>query len=81
MRSSLAELDVGYQGYGGYAADMPMDGMEGPMMPDDYPGSVYDRQVCPEYWPTGQYMQTLPQPIRMCWFKFKSPFSITLNID
>ncbi|XP_076585200.1 junction plakoglobin a-like [Chaetodon auriga] len=43
------ELDAGFPGYGGYGADMPMDGMEGTMMQDDYTGSVYDRQVCPEY--------------------------------
>lgn len=41
---SLAELDAGFQGYG-YAGDIPMDGMDGNMMIDDYTGSVaYDRQ-------------------------------------
>ncbi|TNN71252.1 Junction plakoglobin [Liparis tanakae] len=38
------ELDAAYQGYGGYAADMPMDGMEGVMMQDEYPGGMaYER--------------------------------------
>ncbi|XP_068585144.1 junction plakoglobin a [Cebidichthys violaceus] len=41
------ELDAGFPGYamqGGYAADMPMDGMEGVMMQEDFPGSMaYDR--------------------------------------
>lgn len=42
----LAELDGGVQGYGGYPGDMPMDVMDGPMMMDDYQGSmVYDRQA------------------------------------
>lgn len=92
MMWSLAELDAGFQGYG-YAGDIPMDGMDGNMMHDDYAASMaYDRQVYPpEYWPEGQYMQTLPQPIIICWLKFKSPenlvmnphffFSRTLNID
>ncbi|XP_037328133.1 junction plakoglobin a [Pungitius pungitius] len=40
------ELDAGFAGYGGYAADMPMDGMDGVLMQDNYPGSVtYDRQA------------------------------------
>ncbi|XP_056265228.1 junction plakoglobin a isoform X1 [Pseudoliparis swirei] len=45
------ELDAAYQGYGGYAADVPMDGMEGVMMQDEYPGGMaYDRgQGYPEY--------------------------------
>ncbi|XP_074518238.1 junction plakoglobin a [Halichoeres trimaculatus] len=44
------ELDAGFQGYGGYAGDMPMDGMDGGMMHDDYPPSMpYDRQAYPEY--------------------------------
>ncbi|XP_070769103.1 junction plakoglobin-like [Enoplosus armatus] len=39
------ELDAGYQGYGGFATDMPLDGMDGNMMHDDYAGSmVYERQ-------------------------------------
>lgn len=37
------ELDVGYQGYG-YAGEMPMDGMDGQMMQEDYPGSEYGGQ-------------------------------------
>lgn len=42
----LAELDATVQGYGGYPGDMPMDVMDGPMMMEDYPGSmVYDRQA------------------------------------
>lgn len=42
----LAELDTGVQSYGGYPADMPMDVMDGPMMMDEYQGSmVYDRQA------------------------------------
>ncbi|XP_034544825.1 junction plakoglobin a [Notolabrus celidotus] len=44
------ELDAGFQGYGGYSADMPMDGMDGGMMQDDYTNSIaYDRQAYPEY--------------------------------
>lgn len=36
---------VGYQGFGGYARDMPVDGMDGNMMHDDYPASMaYDGQ-------------------------------------
>lgn len=39
----LAELDGGFPPYG-YPAEMPMDGMDGPMM-EDYGGSMaYDRQ-------------------------------------
>ena len=42
----LSELDAGYPGYGGYAGDIPMDGMDATMMPDDYAGSInYDRQA------------------------------------
>ncbi|CAJ1053705.1 junction plakoglobin a [Xyrichtys novacula] len=44
------ELDAGFQGYGGYPADMPMDGMDGGMMHDEYAASMaYDRQAYPEY--------------------------------
>uniref|UniRef100_A0A3Q3LSE5 Junction plakoglobin a n=1 Tax=Labrus bergylta TaxID=56723 RepID=A0A3Q3LSE5_9LABR len=44
------ELDAGFQGYGGYAADIPMDCMDGTMMHDEYAGSMaYDRQAYPEY--------------------------------
>lgn len=40
-----AELDAGMPGYGAYAADMAMDGMDGGLLPDDYPGPLpYDRQ-------------------------------------
>lgn len=39
------ELDAGYQPYG-YPGDMPMDGMDGPMMQDDYAGNMaYERQA------------------------------------
>ncbi|KAA8595177.1 hypothetical protein FQN60_012312, partial [Etheostoma spectabile] len=39
------ELDAGFQGYGGYPADMPMDGMDGNLMQDDYSASLaYERQ-------------------------------------
>ncbi|KAM3865289.1 junction plakoglobin a [Diretmus argenteus] len=39
------ELDVGFQGYGGYPGEMPMDGMDQEMLPEDYQsGMVYDRQ-------------------------------------
>ncbi|XP_013865630.1 junction plakoglobin a [Austrofundulus limnaeus] len=42
------EMDAGFQGYG-YAGDMPMDGMDGHMMPEEYPGGMaYDRQY-PDY--------------------------------
>lgn len=44
------EMDAGFQGYSGYPGDMPMESMDGMMMPEDYPGSVaYDRQAYPEY--------------------------------
>lgn len=33
-------MEAGFQSYGGYAAEMPMDGMDGNMMYDDYPGSM-----------------------------------------
>lgn len=37
------DLDVGMQGFCGYAADM--DGMDGGLMPEDYPGNLpYERQ-------------------------------------
>lgn len=56
MFLSFAELDVGFQGYGAYAGDMPMDGMEVSMMPEEYGGSMaYDRQPYPEYWPKGEF--------------------------
>uniref|UniRef100_A0A3P8TXL4 Junction plakoglobin a n=1 Tax=Amphiprion percula TaxID=161767 RepID=A0A3P8TXL4_AMPPE len=43
------ELDAGFQGYAGYPGDIPMDGMDGNMMHEDYPGSMaYDRQAYPE---------------------------------
>lgn len=43
-RFCLAELDAGFQPYV-YQGDMPMDGMDGNMMADEYPASmVYDRQ-------------------------------------
>ncbi|XP_056135654.1 junction plakoglobin-like [Lampris incognitus] len=43
------ELDVAYAGYGGYPAEMPIDGMDVEVMHDDYPGGmVYDRQPYPE---------------------------------
>merc|ERR1739838_1223017 len=39
------ELDAGFQAYGAYPNDIPMEGMEGNMMHDDYAGSMnYDRQ-------------------------------------
>lgn len=42
---SRAELDAGFQGYGGYT-DMPMESMDGAMMADDYPSSLaYERQA------------------------------------
>ncbi|XP_056891613.1 junction plakoglobin-like isoform X1 [Takifugu flavidus] len=38
------ELDMGMQGYG-YGADMAMDGMDGGLLPEDYPGNLpYERQ-------------------------------------
>ncbi|KAM7393820.1 hypothetical protein PAMP_020661 [Pampus punctatissimus] len=44
------ELDAGFQGYGGYAAEMPMDSMDGNMMHEDYGGSMaYDRQQYNDY--------------------------------
>ncbi|XP_031145441.1 junction plakoglobin a isoform X1 [Sander lucioperca] len=44
------ELDTGFQGYGGYPADMPMDGMDGNMMQDDYAASLaYERQPYHDY--------------------------------
>ena len=50
MLLSVAELDGGFQGYGGYAGDMPMETMDGGMMQDEYQGSLaYDRQAYPEY--------------------------------
>lgn len=43
------ELDAGFQNYGGYPGDMPMDGMDG-VMYDDYQHSMaYDRQPYPEH--------------------------------
>lgn len=40
----FAEMDPGFQQYG-FAADLPMDGLDGTMMHDEYPGSMaYDRQ-------------------------------------
>ncbi|XP_071771376.1 junction plakoglobin a [Centroberyx gerrardi] len=45
------ELDAGFPAYGGYPVDMPMDGMEGDMMPDEYQGGmVYDRQQYSEHY-------------------------------
>ncbi|XP_032355462.1 junction plakoglobin a [Etheostoma spectabile] len=44
------ELDAGFQGYGGYPADMPMDGMDGNLMQDDYSASLaYERQPYHDY--------------------------------
>ncbi|XP_034717296.1 junction plakoglobin a [Etheostoma cragini] len=44
------ELDAGFQGYGGYPADMPMDGMDGNLMQDDYSASLaYERQQYHDY--------------------------------
>lgn len=41
------ELDAGFQGYG-YQGDLPMDGMDGNLMHDEYGGSMaYDRQQYP----------------------------------
>lgn len=41
----FAELD-GFPAYAGYAADMPMDGMDGVMMQENYPSSMtFDRQA------------------------------------
>lgn len=38
-----SELDMGMQGY--YGADMAMDGMDGGLLPEDYPGNLpYERQ-------------------------------------
>lgn len=40
--SPAAELDAGF---GGFAADMAMDGMDGGLMAEDYHGTLlYDRQ-------------------------------------
>lgn len=42
---TAAELDVGMPGYGGYAADMAMDGMDGGLMAEEYPGTLpYEHQ-------------------------------------
>ncbi|KAM7009924.1 junction plakoglobin a [Tautogolabrus adspersus] len=39
------ELDTGFQGYGMYAADIPLDNMDGTMMQDEYAASMaYERQ-------------------------------------
>ncbi|XP_039642723.1 junction plakoglobin a [Perca fluviatilis] len=44
------ELDAGFPSYGGYAADVPMDGMDGNMMHEDYEASLaYERQPYREY--------------------------------
>lgn len=45
MFLSFTELDVGFQGYGGYTCIMPMDGMEVPVMPEELGGGMaYERQ-------------------------------------
>lgn len=58
MFLSFTELDVGgFQGYGGYPGDMPMDGMDVSMMPEEYGGGMaYDRQAYNEYWPKGEFL-------------------------
>ncbi|XP_061844304.1 junction plakoglobin isoform X2 [Nerophis lumbriciformis] len=38
------ELDVPFQTYGGYPGDIPMDGVDGGMMHDDFVNMQYDRQ-------------------------------------
>ncbi|XP_073328798.1 junction plakoglobin a [Pagrus major] len=44
------ELDVGFQAYGGYGGEMPMEGMEVNMMPEEYGGGIaYERQAYQEY--------------------------------
>ncbi|XP_029008425.1 junction plakoglobin a [Betta splendens] len=44
------ELDGGFPVYGGYAADMAIDGMDGNMPYDDYmSNNAYDRQMYPEH--------------------------------
>ncbi|XP_023277865.1 junction plakoglobin-like [Seriola lalandi dorsalis] len=40
------ELDIGFQGYGAYAGDMPLDVVDGNLMHDDY-AMTYDRQQFP----------------------------------
>lgn len=36
---------MGMQSYCGYGADMAMDGMDGGLLPEDYPGNLpYERQ-------------------------------------
>lgn len=41
----FAEMAGNYQGFAGYSADIPLDGLDGNMMHEDYAGSMaYERQ-------------------------------------